>query len=733
MEKHFLRGGAKTGTRAVWRLHGSTANKMKPGFKTVIRPNPNAMSPGWWLVLAGVGMTSARAATPPDTSPPLQPLVVSGTMPAPDRPPGPEVIATASDASGTFESLLGVVPGGYAGSPTGSAFSLRGMAQDNTVGYAGTDSNPLIQVLDGGLPLSPATLRYLLPTLWDLESATLRYGPQFLGPGPAGLGGAILLERKRPDFTAQGRAMMEAGESGTFRTGIAQNLVLIPEELALRLSFDHQEREGDAENLFFRDESFGATDREGLQAGLLWNPGKNPEQTVELSVARERSGGNPFARVEEMPGYDLFDRKTNLNRTPFYSGDRWATRMRTHFLLPNELLFESTSGFQSLDVDLDWDSDYNPVFNWFTQGRTEERRLTQDLALSGKRNGFSWVLGGYFEASEYDVGFKGSGYSRTPSGIPFDNGAEERVRVAAAYGRGDLEIARGIHLTAGLRLNHERRELETRSKVGPLPEVRFADDYSGSDLPLEIGLAWQGEDDREMLGLRLSRGTRAGGLSYATSLGLTRPFERESDSVIEVFSRCKPHPDLDLSASLFQSWIENQQVPFAVPGGLPEIDMLVMNAANSRRTGASLESRWQVLNTLGLGGSLAWTRTEFRDFDDQGTDRSGQAFPNSPEWTASLLIDYQNPSGWFGNLTLALADGSYSDVRNPEATALESRELLSARCGYSWDHVRLYVFGSNLLDDEYALRRAVNARNRSTTSGNVGKPRMIGIGTEINW
>lgn len=62
-----------------------------------------------------------------------------------------------------------------------------------------------------------------------------------------------------------------------------------------------------------------------------------------------------------------------------------------------------------------------------------------------------------------------------------------------------------------------------------------------------------------------------------------------------------------------------------------------------------------------------------------------------------------------------------------------SRQLLSARCGYPWDHVRLYAFGSNLLDEEYALRRAVNARNRSTTSGNVGKPRMIGIGTEINW
>jgi hypothetical protein len=72
-------------------------------------------------------------------------------------------------------------------------------------------------------------------------------------------------------------------------------------------------------------------------------------------------------------------------------------------------------------------------------------------------------------------------------------------------------------------------------------------------------------------------------------------------------------------------------------------------------------------------------------------------------------------------------------VNSPQVTALESRHLLSARVGYSWEMASLYVFGSNLLDDEYALLRADQSASRLPVSGKVGAPRMFGVGCEFHW
>ncbi|MFZ9938437.1 MAG: TonB-dependent receptor domain-containing protein, partial [Luteolibacter sp.] len=233
--------------------------------------------------------------------------------------------------------------------------------------------------------------------------------------------------------------------------------------------------------------------------------------------------------------------------------------------------------------------------------------------------------------------------------------------------------------------------------------------------------------------LRIIHGTRAGGISYAHSLGLIQPYDPESDTMLELSAGIKPQPDFTFTASLFQSWIRDQQIPFKVPGGLQDIDTLVTNAARSRRRGVTLASIWQPLEGLIFSGNLAWTHTEFTSFDDEGINRSGQMFPNVPEWTASLAASYRHSSGWFGNLRASRADSSYSDLRNPEKSALESRELLSARLGYGWDHCSVYLFGNNLLDDQYLLQRADNTSSGLPPSGLVGPPRMLGVGAEFRW
>ena len=635
-------------------------------------------------------------------------------------------------SSGNYQDLFAHLAGGYSGNPTASPFSLRGLNQDNVFGYVGTSSNSLIAVLEDGASLSSATLRYLPPLLWDLQQVEVMRGPQSLSHGPNSLGGAMLLHTTRPAFSFDGKLYGEISEDSTYHGGIAQSLVLLPEELALRLSYQHQESDGQATNLLSNDDEYAATQRDRIQARLLWYPGKNPDNSLDLSLVHDRASGSPFATVSESVGRDLFARDTSLNTPSSYPVLRTAATLNLTFALPSDLELKSTTSIQRFDLDQSFDLDGTPLLNWFVNGYTDETRFTEDLTLAKRDGDFQWLLGSYYEHSIYGVGFSGRGIAPVPSGSSFANKAEETAEILALYGRFDWELIKNFHLTGGLRINHEDRQVDTAAKFGPFPQVRSPGDTSETNLLPQLGVAWRPEED-SALGIQLSRGYRGGGVSYAPTLGITQAYDSEHAWDAEIYSRCAPLQDVKLSAAIFHSWMEDQQVPIQVPGGFPGVDTLITNAASSRRYGAELEAAWQVHETLRFRSSLSHTQTKFDDLTLNGTDRSGQAFPNAPEWIASLGADFRHPSGFFGSAVFSWADSSYSFVNSPQVTALESRRLLSARVGYTWENASVYVFGSNLLDDEYALLRADQSASGLPVSGKVGAPRMLGVGFEFRW
>ena len=633
---------------------------------------------------------------------------------------------------GTYQDLFATVAGGYGGSSSVGTFSLRGLNQDGLFYTVGTAANPLIAVMENGAPLSVATLRYLPPLLWDLERAELRRGPQSLGPGPNGMGGALRLHTAQAGFGNDGKALVEAAGNRTLRAGIAQSFVLRPDELALRISAYHGGSDGDVTNLSNADEAFGATRRDRYEARLRWQPRHSRDARYDLSLIHDRSHGNPFSTARAVSGYDLFDRKTALNLDPSYPARRDAAILNATLELPGDLELKSTTALQRLEVNSFIDLDETPILRWVANGNIDELRFTQDLSVARDEGAFEWRSGAYFEASGHQLGYSGIGVSPIPAGAPFRSIGQEDVRVLALHGRGDWEFRQNLHLTGGLRLQHERRDVQVAAVLEPGPEARSADDISSTALLPELGLQWR-PDGGGTVGVRVSRGYRGGGVSFAPSLGSTEPYDPESSWDLELHGRLEPLETLELSAGIFHSWLEDQQITFDSPGGLNDIDSYVANAARSRRYGSELEARWQPWLPLALTGTLGWVHTGFDELVLDGVDRSGQPFPNAPEWTASLGASYQHASGFFASALFSWADATYTDPASPQVTAVEHRRLLGARLGYSWEHASIYLFGSNLLDSDYALAKFDNSAKGLPVSGQIAAPRSFGIGCRFTW
>ena len=670
----------------------------------------------------------------------LEPLTVTADRAVDETEvlPGNSFGMNASDLEvlpiqrGTYQDLFAAVAGAYGGNMSAGTFSLRGVSQDSLFYVVGTATNPLITVMEDGAPLSIATLRYLPPMLWDLERAEVLRGPQFLGPGPNGFAGALHLLTAQAGDSQDGKALLEMSENRTFRAGIAQDFVLLPEELALRVAIVHRASEGEVTNLFNANDAFSATQRDRYQARLSWRPNKSRDAHYDLSLVHDQSDGNPFGTARAIPGYDLFDRVTALNLNPAYPTRRDAAILNATLLLANDLELKSTTALQRLDVDALIDLDETPILRWAANGNIDELRLSQDLSVARDEGALQWRTGGYFEASSYDLGYSGIGITPIPSGSPFTSLGQEDALVLALYGRGDWEFANNLHLIGGLRLQHDQREVDATVTIGTRPDSKSTAEISDTVLLPQLGLEWQ-PDERQSVGLKLSRSYHGGGVSFAPSLGTTRAYDPEYAWDLELHGRFHPHESLALSAGLFHSWIEDQQITFDSPGGLSAIDSYTANTGGSRRYGSELEARWQPWAPLVLTGTLGWVHTEFDELTLGGVDRSGQSFPNAPEWTASLGATYQHASGFFASTLFSWADATYTDPASPQVTALEPRRLLGARLGYAWENASVYLFGSNLLDCDYALAKFDNSAKGLPPSGQIAPGRSIGIGCEFSW
>lgn len=645
---------------------------------------------------------------------------------------GAEAIDAVPAGAGNYQDLFAVFAGTYSGNPSVGTFSLRGLSQDNVFNYLGTGSNALINVMLDGAPLSPSSLRYLPPVLWDLERAEIQRGPQSLSHGPSSLGGAVLLQTRPPGFDADGKALSELTEYGGLRIGLAQDFTLLPDELALRMSYLHHQSDGHETNLFSNNDEFGATRRDQLQARLRWYPGKSQDTIFDLTLVQDRFRGNPFAMLVEQPGGSLFQREISVNTESAYPADRLAAILNATVALPQDLELRSITSAQRLDIEQSYDLDASSTLNWIIAGFRNETRFSQDLFLADQSGPWQWRIGAYAEHSEYNFGSSGVGFAPFPAGSPFENEGLETIEIAALYGRGDWEFIEKFYLTGGLRLNHESRLLDYASAFGLLPASSFSNETSETVWLPQLGLSWRPQLE-QIFGVQVARGYRGGGTSYAPSLGLIQNYDPEYSWDMELFTRFGISETFQISAALFHSRIEDQQVPVNVPGGFARIDTLIENAATASRRGAELEARWQPMEALTVTSTLAWVRTEFDSLSLNGVERSGQSLPNAPEWIASVGIDYRHATGWFGSALFSYADQTYSEVGSPQVTALESRQLLSARIGYAWEHARVFCFGANLLDDEYALFRSDNSGVGLPVTGKAAPPRMLGIGMELKW
>ncbi|RYD34874.1 MAG: hypothetical protein EOP87_08390, partial [Verrucomicrobiaceae bacterium] len=291
-----------------------------------------------------------------------------------------EDLDAAATASPNFLDLLPAVPNAYVAGDFSLGFTLRGLGQESLFSSLGTNSNPLITVTRDGIPLSYNVLTYLPPLVTDLDGLEIANGPQIVTPGASALGGALRFTSPLPQFSFAGEAALSAGDYGFRRAYLSQNLVILPDELALRFSSHWEESDGYLENITYGDHGFAAIERQRHTASLLWKPRFGAGDSVVFSAGYDGTRGNPLGNTLRVAGLidNELDGKTARNTVPSFPADHWFGSLKGNFSLGGDLTFISRSTLQQFDLDRLLDLDSTPFLNWFAEGFNDEFRFTQD-------------------------------------------------------------------------------------------------------------------------------------------------------------------------------------------------------------------------------------------------------------------------------------------------------------------------------------------------------------------
>lgn len=571
-----------------------------------------------------------------------------------------------------------------------------------------------------------------LPT-WDLEQVEILRGPQSTQSGRNALAGAVVVRSKDPTYDQEYKLRGGVGNFETRQAAVALNQPIVQDRLAVRLSGEINRTDGFVENITTGDDDEGRTDNRTVRASLRFDPSDDLWSILKLSYI-DSFDGFPVSDNDFLPDR-LDDRDAETKEEAEYR----SANLRFGYALSDTLSFENETVYADRDFFFSFDPDGGPAsIATFDDDITGES-VSQELRITYDSERTQAVVGGFFtriEEENVDELTVLSSIFAPPALRPLlTPGSTETsstsgrftVRNWALFGEVDFEVVDSVRLIAGLRYDNESRETENvtvRSTNDPALAPFLEDDPTVSTstsfdafLP-KAGIVYEFTEDVS-LGFTYQRGYRAGGAGFNSARREQFTFDPEFTNNYELAFRSQWLDNrLTINANAYFVGYKDQQLVVELSNQM--FDFQTENAGSSQSYGAELDVRAVPFDNLDLFASVAYNRTEFRDFVSNGVQLAGNEFRNAPRWTGSVGGTYYFDGGPYLGADASYTSGSFADAQNTSSLRSDSRFLVNARAGFEGDTFNVFLYADNLFDKEYV-------EERGTVLSTVGPPRTFGI------
>ncbi|MDC7788204.1 TonB-dependent receptor [Rhodoplanes sp. TEM] len=679
----------------------------------------------------------------------------------------------------TLEALRDVPGVGVtsSGDRINNTITIRGVGPIG--GALSPDDSSVITFVDGvPLPVGAAN-----SAIFDVERVEVLKGPQNVLFGRNTMGGAISVVPVEPAFATSGYIRAEYGTDSTHRIEGAVGGTLVQDKLAARFAFRKSGAGGYVTNIAGSD--LGEDQVLAGRASFLFTPTSDIRWLV--SATYEKADAVPVYSMLDAPGLGMLAArnlgKDNNELAVLNSKFEYTMDWSTLTVQTSYSKLDNVQNFNNFDMLLGQQvvqgldpmiqmliATYgqpltDPRYN-YTNTEREISRFTQEVRLTSPENATTTWIGGlayYRDTANIDRSMNLMNFFPSFSGLTT---YDLTTTGYSGFGEVTQPLVDRLKLSLGGRLSRETKEFSSEYfadgtiannpifvMAGGLPIVPYFAEEDETVYKFWTGRAALSYEWNNHLTTYASaaRSYKTGGYGEYFSLtyaGVARePYDPAKGMTYEAGGRASLLDGrLLINAAAFYNDVKDEQILQLDPSGLTAYYVNI----DTTSKGFEVEATWKATPYWTLAGGVGYTDARLYNVTAGLAATTpgladGNQVPNVPPWSVKASVAYRAPAselgfgGWIGGQTVYGRVGyNYYSERfydTGNQNELDAIHLVSARLGFDWGGGEAYVFGENLLDQQYLiLTQLINLSGNSAIRGSAwSRGAVVGVGAAVRF
>ena len=596
--------------------------------------------------------------------------------------------------------------------PTVRGVDGSGPAVGAVAFFAG--SRPRLNMQIDGRTSSYNELAFGTKSLWDMKQVEIYRGAQSYAQGRNAIAGAVVMTSNDPTQEWEGAAKLNMGNHRLAQTAALISGPVVKDELAFRLSVDHQQRETAVDLPHYdpvgNPRWFKATN---TRAKLLWTPSALPDLYSRLTFnhLNARAPQSETELQSHSPRY--------TPERPVFQTRSASTIWDIGYQLSDHWKWENKLVYTHFIHDRKTTSPFNTALPPNRRGvpaRVDGNEFQIEPIVKYESEKYRGLFGlFYFNAKQDEsVTMLNGRIARTPITTNFN----DKTKTKAAFGEITFTPDIPFELTLSARYEQEHHQRKGKSAMFSINRDKKYNVF----LP-KADIAWKINDDQR-LGFKVGKGYNPGGAGVTFGVPYTS-YEYDAEYVwnYELYHRwTSADKRLRINSNLFYNDYKDMQLPFT----LGPNSIVIRNADKVVTYGAEINTEWQATEKLALNAGIGMLKTDIKRYPNSGIE--GNKLARAPSFSGKVGANYRLLDHLEIGTNYSYNSSYYSTADNLANGKVGHYDQLDVYLAYDFKHARITLYADNVLNS----RKDILLVPRS---GDITRQpeRQIGLSTELRF
>lgn len=570
-------------------------------------------------------------------------------------------------------------------------------------------------------------LQYMQNTgLLDIERAEVLKGPQGTLYGHNSESGVINIITRQPGNEFMGKITGEFSSYDTYKAETSISTPLVKDRLFIRGAFQYMSSDGFYEDEITGDDKVQDMERINGRTTLRWKPSDNLDISLIGSALDDNGHGGGFRYIKGPKTTGRYKVRKDCDEYLDQEGSSSALRIK-YKGKGFDVLWATSILDQSLDKQNDADGWAYSTFKKSNIFLIDEQLLSQEIRVSSSNDGpFEWLTGlyGFSEETRFDFQYDYASPLKTKTFMHPVTDID--TQGYAVFGQGTYTLFDKLHLTAGLRYDHQTLQGDLSDKIRNLS---FSKERNFHEVLPKFSAGYT-HSQNLMIYSSISKGYLTGGFNWLTKAKTGFNYDPEYTWNYETGIKTTwMNNKLLVNLALFYIEIEDKQVS--------QVDSLTLssyisNAAEAHSSGLELQVKATPVKGLDLFVGFGFNESKFDDFtalqwnatNTEVVEKnfSDNTLPYAPRYTFNAGVQYRSMNQLFFRADFFGTDKFYGDAGNKAKQ--NYYQTVNLAIGYEGSCFDINVWAKNIFDEKYCSW--IMARNDGVM-GMDGEPQIFGI------